>query len=120
VVEVVFYRDSRKRLSSIFASGHADYAVDADDLVCAAVSAILQAARLGLERHARITLAARQQHGVLDLRWAAADRDDPRVRAIAATAELAIAELARQYPEHVRCSSRPQSRQRRNTAGEAG
>jgi len=104
MVEVVFRRDSRLRLSSIFASGHAEFAVDADDLVCAAVSAVLQAARLGLERHARVGLKARQRPGEFFIGWPAGRRDDAAVEAIAATAQLAIEQLARQYPEHVRCS----------------
>jgi uncharacterized protein YsxB (DUF464 family) len=108
VLEVVFYRDSRGRLSSIFAGGHAEFAIDADDLVCAAVSAILQAARLGLERHARVELEAHQQAGELRLRWPAARRDDESVRAIVATAELSVEQIARQYPEHVKLLREPE------------
>jgi uncharacterized protein YsxB (DUF464 family) len=110
VLEVVFYRDGRNRLSSIFASGHAEFAIDADDLVCAAVSAILQAARLGLEQYAHVKLEAQQRSGDFRIRWPQERRDDASVRAIAATAELAIAQIAQQYPDHVRC----------NTAGETG
>lgn len=120
MVEVVFQRDSRNRLSSIFADGHAEFAVDADDLVCAAVSAILQAARLGLEEYAGVALETRQRSGQFFIRWPSKQRDDERVRAIAATAELSIRQLARQYPEHVRCSSRPQAPAKRNTGGKAG
>lgn len=107
MVEVVFRRDSRQRLSSIFARGHADFAIDADDLVCAAVSAVLQAARLGLERHASVELEARQRPGEFFIGWPANRRGDEAVAAIGATARLAIEQLARQYPQHVRCSSEP-------------
>jgi uncharacterized protein len=107
VLEVIFYRDSRGRLSSIFASGHAEFAIAADDLVCAAVSAILQAARLGLERHAGVNLEARQEAGALRLRWPAARRDDESVRAIVATAELSVEQIAAQYPEHVKLLREP-------------
>jgi uncharacterized protein YsxB (DUF464 family) len=104
VLEVVFYRDGRNRLSSIFARGHAEFAVDADDVVCAAVSAVLQAARLGLEEYASVELEARQSSGDFRICWPRERRDDESVRAIAATAELAVAQIARQYPEHVRLS----------------
>jgi uncharacterized protein len=104
VVEVIFHRDSLNRLSSIFARGHAEFA-DADDVVCAAVSAILQAARLGLEEHAGVALETRQRKGDFSIRWPERDRDDTRVRAIAATAELAVAQIARQYPGHVACNT---------------
>lgn len=120
MVEVVFRRDSRQRLSSVSARGHAEFAVDADDLVCAAVSAILQAARLGLEEHARVALEARQRSGEFFIAWPAARRDDTAVSAIAATALLAIEQLAGQYPEHVRCTIAAEPPSQRNTAGEDG
>ncbi|MEO6834453.1 MAG: ribosomal-processing cysteine protease Prp [Candidatus Tumulicola sp.] len=109
MLEVVFYRDSRNRLSSIFARGHAEFAVDADDLVCAAVSAVLQAARLGLEQHAGVELEALQRSGEFRIRWPADRRDDASVRAIVATAELSVGQIARQYPEHVKISSRDET-----------
>ena len=104
MVEVVFHRDSRNRLSSIFARGHAEFA-DADDLVCAAVSAILQTARLGLEEYAGVKLAAHQRSGEFSLVWPVEARDDERVRTIVATAELAVAQIAKQYPGHVACNT---------------
>ena len=66
--------------------------------VCAAVSAILQAARLGLEEYAGIALEARQRTGDFSIRWPERDRDDDACTAIVATAELAVAQIARQYP----------------------
>lgn len=106
MVEVVFHRDSRNRLSSIFAHGHAEFADDTDDVVCAAVSAILQAARLGLEEYAGVKLDVRQRAGDFSMIVPATARDDERVRAILATAELSAAQIARQYPEHVACNTR--------------
>ncbi|MGA8535427.1 MAG: ribosomal-processing cysteine protease Prp [Candidatus Tumulicola sp.] len=102
MLEVVFRRDGRNRLSSIFARGHAEFAIDADDLVCAAVSAVLQAARLGLEEYSGIALEAHQRSGEFHIEWPRERRDDASVNAIVATAELAVAQIARQYPEHVR------------------
>jgi len=105
MVEVIFYRDSRNRLSRFFASGHVEIpesSADEYSLVCAAVSAILQAARAGLEHHARIALEARMERGHFEVAWPEPARDDAAVIAIVATAELAIAQIARQYPTHVR------------------
>ena len=48
MLEVTFARNDRNRCCGISARGHADFAVHGKDVVCAAVSAILQAARLGL------------------------------------------------------------------------
>ncbi|HUZ49221.1 MAG TPA: ribosomal-processing cysteine protease Prp [Candidatus Dormibacteraeota bacterium] len=102
MLAVTFCRDSRNRLSSVFATGHAGFAEHGEDIVCAAVSAILQAARLGLEAHARVQLEASQSSGELRLVWPEAARDDAAVRAIVATAELSVEQIAAQYPTHVR------------------
>ena len=105
MVDVTFYEDSRKRLSSFVAGGHAEIPETSSDeysLVCAAVSAVLQAARLGLERHAAVALAVTQQRGDMRVSWPEAARDDDAAQAIAATAALAVEQIARQYPALVR------------------
>jgi uncharacterized protein YsxB (DUF464 family) len=102
VLEVTFYRDARRRRSAIRARGHAKSAPHGEDVVCAAVSAILQAARLGLEEHVKLDVEVVQRSGELRLSWPPKARSDARVDAIVATAELAVARIAKQYPEHVR------------------
>ncbi len=105
MLDVIFRRDSRNRLSSVFASGHVQIAETSSDeysLVCAAVSAILQAARLGLEAYVKIPLEARQQSGELSMSWPQSAREDERVLAILETARLSVEQIASQYPQHVR------------------
>jgi uncharacterized protein YsxB (DUF464 family) len=105
VLNVIFRRDSRDRLSSVFASGHVEIPETSSDefsLVCAAVSGILQAARLGLEAHVKVPLDVSQQSGDLAMRWPQRAREDERVAAIVETARLAVEQIASQYPQHVR------------------
>ncbi|GAC1509410.1 MAG: ribosomal-processing cysteine protease Prp [Vulcanimicrobiaceae bacterium] len=109
MVSVVFSRDSRQRLSSIFATGHAGWAQEGGDVVCAAVSAILQAARLGLEEHARVAVQVEQRKGDLCIRVPEDRREDAAVTAILSTAELSVAQIASQFPTHVRCEARTQT-----------
>jgi uncharacterized protein YsxB (DUF464 family) len=106
MLDVTFYRDGRDRVSGVSARGHADFADHGEDIVCAAVSAILQAARLGLEAHIGPKLEAQMRSGALKLRWPAALRDLESVRAIVTTAELAIERIALRYPAHVRLQHR--------------
>lgn len=101
MVTVTFRRDSRNRLSSVFADGHADAAAHGEDVVCAAVSAILQAAWVGLTDHAGVTVDGERRGGRLAMRWPEAARDRADVRAILATAELAIGQIAAQSPAWV-------------------
>ncbi len=102
---MTFRRDSRNRLSSVFADGHAGWAAHGEDVACAAVSAILQAAWVGLTDHAHVAIDGEREGGRLAMRWPKAERDRDDVRAIVATAELAIGQIAQQYPKHVRTKS---------------
>jgi uncharacterized protein len=102
VLEVIFYRDRGGRLCGLRASGHADFDEHGKDIVCAAASAVLQAAHLGLVQHAGTDVAVRREPGLLELHWKDDERHRERAGAIAATAELAVEQIARRYPKHVR------------------
>jgi uncharacterized protein len=119
VLEVSFCRDERGRFAALSASGHADFAEYGGDIVCAAVSAVLQAARLGLSQFARSSLRVRQKPGELELSWPEEERDRESVVAIVAAAELAVEEIARRYPSHVRlvCTNAGDPRESRNHNG---
>jgi uncharacterized protein YsxB (DUF464 family) len=99
---VAFRRDSRQRLSSVFAEGHAQAGIAGDDVVCAAASAILQAAELGLTRYAGLAETTERADGRMRVVIPPAERDREDVKAILATAELAIEQLAWQFPVNVR------------------
>jgi hypothetical protein len=102
VVEVEFREDSLGRLSSFVAEGHAGWAEHGSDVVCAAVSTLLQAAWLGLAEVAGVTVDGSRTAGRLTLSWPAQANEREDVRAIVATAALSIERLAAQYPDHVR------------------
>lgn len=104
MLRVVFERDSRHRLSLFLAEGHVEIPETSSDeysLVCAAVSAVLQAARLGAETYAGSAVTAQQRSGRMEVRLPDAARDDVRVAAILETARLAVEQIAAQYPQHV-------------------
>ena len=109
MVTVTFRRDSRNRLSSVFADGHAGWADSGEDIVCAAASAILQAALLGLSAVAKIDVTSERTPGRLAMRWPDTERERADVHAIVATAELAIESLAHDFPEHVRFNRRTET-----------
>lgn len=109
MVEVRFVRDSRTRLSSVFASGHAEFGAFPHDVVCAAVSAILQAAYAGLEEVARVRFDGTREPGDMRIQIPAGERERPDVAAILATAEVSLEQLARQYPDHVRVTQSVES-----------
>lgn len=104
MVKVTFFEDSRQRLSSFVGSGHVEIAETSPDeysMVCAAVSAILQAAVGGLEEYARIETDREIEKGNMRVRWPEDVRDDRAVAAIVETAYLAVKQIAEQYPNYV-------------------
>ncbi|HTW86187.1 MAG TPA: ribosomal-processing cysteine protease Prp [Candidatus Sulfotelmatobacter sp.] len=104
MLRVVFREDSRQRLSSVFATGHADTAPDGEDIACAAASALLQAAWAGLTDVAGVRVTGHRHSGDFLMRWPAESRERADVHAIVATAELGIAEIADQFPDAVACA----------------
>lgn len=104
MLDVRFRRDSRNRLSSVLARGHAEQGEPGEDIACAAVSALLQAAWGGLTDVAGVAVTGRRKSGDFAMRWPEGARDRDDVRAIVATAELAIAQIATQYRGAIRCT----------------
>ncbi len=102
MVTIRIRTDSRKRLSSFLATGHAGWAQSGSDVVCAAVSTILQTAWLGLSEVARVPVAGSRRSSRLEMSWPEASRSRANVRAIVTTAARALDALAVQYPEHIR------------------
>lgn len=84
------------------AVGHAEAGVAGDDIVCAAASAILQAAELGLTSYAAVPGAVTRGADGMTFVISESVRDRADVKAIVGTAELAIAQLAWQFPINVR------------------
>ena len=117
MLEVTFHRDAFGRVAGIAARGHVDLAPHGRDVVCAAVSAILQAARLGLSEHCGARIEATQEPGGFDLRIPEDQRDGDGVRAILATAELAVERIAAQYPKQVRFRREPANLREAGTNG---
>lgn len=110
MIKVTFYRDSFNRLSSFFADGHADFAEAGDDIICSAVSSVLQAARLGLEMYVRVPLEVEQRKGHIRISWPENRRGDIAINAIVETARLSVEQIARQFPENVHCNIEAESR----------
>jgi uncharacterized protein YsxB (DUF464 family) len=101
LLEITIFRDGDGRFAGFAARGHADFAEYGQDIVCAAVSAILQAARLGLEHYAAGEIEAEQEPGFMRLVVNEGRRDDEGIAAIGTTADLAITQVARRFSDHV-------------------
>lgn len=81
-------------------SGHAGFAPEGQDIVCAAVSVLTMVAINGLEEHLQreISYEIRDGHMQVDLK----QTPDDLSQAILATMEIGLKDLAEQYPQRVR------------------
>jgi uncharacterized protein len=109
VLIVRFRRDSQNRLSSVFATGHAEQGDPGEDIACAAVSALLQAAWAGLSEVAHVAVSGHRRSGDFAMHWPADTRDRDDVRAIIATTELAVEQIAAQYRGAIRAVREPET-----------
>lgn len=68
MVEVKIDRDKNGKIIRFSGSGHSGYAKKGEDVVCAAVSALLQTALVGLERYVDLeVLTSREKNGWLEV-----------------------------------------------------
>lgn len=102
--------DAVERIVGLEARGHAGAAPHGEDIVCAAVSTLLQTLVLGLEQVVGIDTGWSRDDGQLALRLPEG-LDDPGARVLMQTTCLALRQIGQQYPDFV-CveEKRPRSR----------
>ena len=104
MITIKVSRNDAGKIIGLSASGHSGYAEEGSDIICSAVSAIVQTAALGVDRVAgvkpRVLLMERGQVRLeVDN---PADRETARVvQAILATVVVGLEELAAAYGKYV-------------------
>lgn len=84
-------------------TGHAGFADHGQDIVCAAVSALVQTALLGLEKVADQPFAAEVRNGNVQCQLAEGGSDaNVKAQAILETMILGLSDIAKEYPRFVR------------------
>jgi uncharacterized protein YsxB (DUF464 family) len=102
MIEVRFLRaPSNDLLIGFVVEGHAGFDEYGRDIVCAAVSAITQAAVLGLREILGDVIFYEKRAGYLAVKTALPSAKDPGVKAILRTVELAIMSISKDHPEMV-------------------
>lgn len=82
--------------------GHAGWAPRGRDIVCAGVSALTQAAVLGLEEYLGLAPEVVVREGFLRCRLGELGRASSEAQAILAAMELGLKAMAREYPKSIR------------------
>ncbi|MGM0471755.1 MAG: ribosomal-processing cysteine protease Prp [Bacillota bacterium] len=101
MVEVTIDRNQAGEVVSFKASGHAEYAEHGRDIVCAAVSAILQTAIFGLTEYLDLEVEVSQEDG-----WLSCDlseiKNTEEVNAILETMVVGLEKTVDSYSDRLR------------------
>lgn len=99
MITVTIVRDNNRAITGFAVSGHAKTAPHGQDIVCAGVSALVQSAIMGIERHLGREFELGQDDGGLTMRLAGSA--DSLTDAILETMLLGLTEIAKRYPKNV-------------------
>jgi len=103
VTRIVIWRGARGRITAYAAMGHAGYADEGADIVCAGISALTQSTVNVLEAIAHVTPRVIQCKGLLWVRIPRSTKSRQHdAQVLLKALELSIMELAKGYPEHIR------------------
>lgn len=94
-------RNQQKRVVEFTVTGHAKYAKYGEDIVCAGISALTQAALLGLLEHLKIPVNHQVQSGFLKVTLPE-NHLDARSDAILESMVLGLKQIAQAYKKYVR------------------
>ncbi|HOB22115.1 MAG: ribosomal-processing cysteine protease Prp [Firmicutes bacterium] len=92
----VLIRKQGQLITEIRAQGHSGYAEAGSDIVCAGVSALLQALKIGLEE-----LAGEEIGKIEDGFLACPVSSDPKAQFLAKVMELSLREMAQSYSDYL-------------------
>ncbi len=107
MVEVYLEKNSKGELTGFIVEGHAGFEEAGQDIVCAAVSVLVQTTVLGLERILQVEFKEFHLHSgklicrIQDISYKEAQE---KVRVLLQTMELGLQETASHYPDYVTVS----------------
>lgn len=107
MIKIEILRDKKNRIVSICSAGHSFYKKKGEDIVCSAVSAILQTAILGLSEYLNVRLDLVKKDGFL--RFKLLFPPSKEASSILETMRLGLYQIAKKYPDYVEIvvASRP-------------
>ncbi|NLY30579.1 MAG: ribosomal-processing cysteine protease Prp [Firmicutes bacterium] len=101
MVRIEVYTDTAGRIHGFAAKGHSGFAPHGQDIVCAAVSVLLQTAVLGLKEVADIIPQAEVADGYLECYLAPDQAEQPKVEAVLQTMLVGLKAIEEEYGDYV-------------------
>lgn len=100
MIKITITRDQSGNIVRFYVKGHAGIAPRGQDIVCAGVSSLTQAALLGLKVHLNRDFQWKVAQG--DVEMELAGQPDALTNAVLETMVLGLLEIAKSYPKNIR------------------
>ncbi|MCK8828218.1 ribosomal-processing cysteine protease Prp [Natroniella acetigena] len=101
MITINIERDQVGNIVEFFVEGHADYAPSGEDIICAAVSAILQTAVFGLINYLKLNPEVEVEDGWLSCKLESKIAQDVEVKAILETMVAGLEETEKSYSQYI-------------------
>lgn len=103
MIEAVIVRENG-RIVSFYGAGHAGYAEIGSDIVCAAVSTVMQQTALGIIDYLKLDVKPTVKNGFLSINLKNVDNNgrEAEVDALTESMYLMLVQIAEQYPKYVK------------------
>lgn len=104
MIKVYFDRDAEGRIVAFEAEGHALYARAGQDIVCSAISALLQNAVVGIKEQLGLEISLKKTKGCLKVSIRGFDGKEKEAEAILETTVLSLQAIAEEerYKDYIR------------------
>ncbi|AGB41883.1 putative ribosomal protein [Halobacteroides halobius DSM 5150] len=102
MITVKIERNKDNNIIAFWAQGHAEYAPYGEDIICAAISAILQTAVFGLQEYLELKPDVSTDDGWLNCRLQSKLACDQEVKAILETMLVGLKETAKAYSDYIK------------------
>ena len=98
MVEIHIRRNKKDQIDSYALVGHANFGPQGQDIVCSAISALTQAAAMGIQSYLGKPIEVEADSGRFSC---GVSQPDERTDAILETMVLALSEIQKQYPNKI-------------------
>lgn len=104
MVTVTITRNKENKIVQFEGSGHADFAKAGEDIICAAVSALLQSTIKGLQEYVGVSLEITKDKGYLRVKIKEINRDAIQLQtdAILETLVLGLKAIEKEYRKYMK------------------
>ena len=102
---------SNEDIMTIEATGHSGYAESGKDIVCSAVSTLMQSLAVGLTEVVQIPVTVKVDEEIAHMHIAIQDKHDPKMRPaqiLMHTTALSLREIANSYTKYIKIKEKQQ------------